>query len=337
MNIKEKLQIYLITYNRLERLKRTFNQIFDEISPIKNFDITILDNASTDGTSEFIEEYCKSFPNIKHIRHKVNIGGNANICRAFELGASCGKEYVWVLCDDDYYDWSGWDYVEKYIEEKKDIICVSNYFFQKNELNSKAYLIPQLTFVPAGIYKAELITDNVLSNMNENTFTMFQQSCITIQAINENKKIKILNKQIVDNGLNRDKYVKEEQSYSRGITEESFLTERTSCRNWILGFCNITTLLKDKKLRMETIEKSILHKGIYGSYIKFVFYITYEYLSFKKFNFFYEIYKSFPFIKQLIVIAFSMFFKLIFVVFNFKKENKIIKIWGITFKLKDEK
>ena len=59
MNLKDKLDIVLITYNRKNCLQKTFEQIFAENSPIKDFDITILNNASTDGTSEFIEKYCK--------------------------------------------------------------------------------------------------------------------------------------------------------------------------------------------------------------------------------------------------------------------------------------
>ena len=131
--MKDKLQIVLITYNRKKYLQRTFDQIFAKDSPIKDYDITILDNASTDGTSELIKEYKLKFPNINHIRHNINIGGNANICRAFELGVTSGKEYVWVLCDDDKYDFSNWHEVEREINAKKDIICVCDYVYSTPE------------------------------------------------------------------------------------------------------------------------------------------------------------------------------------------------------------
>ena len=131
--MKNTLGILLVTYNRKEYLKRTFKQILAVDSPIKDLDITILDNASTDGSSELIDEYSKSFPNIKHIRHVANIGGNANICRAFELAASSGKEYVWVLCDDDKYNFSNWDEVKSSIDNKDDIICVADYVFPNEE------------------------------------------------------------------------------------------------------------------------------------------------------------------------------------------------------------
>ena len=131
--IKDKLQIYLITYNRRNKLKNTLDVLLAEDSPIRDFDITILNNASNDGSYELIEQYCVDYKNLKHIRHNINIGGNANICGAFEMGGSCDKEYFWVLCDDDKYDFSNWSEVEELIKEKKDIICLCDYVFNTEE------------------------------------------------------------------------------------------------------------------------------------------------------------------------------------------------------------
>ena len=200
--LKEKLQIYLITYNRKKQLENTFSQIFAENSPIRDFDITILDNASTDGSSELIQEYAKQHSNINYIRHPYNIGGNANICRAFELSASCGKEYAWILCDDDYYDFSAWSEVEENIEKKKDIICLSDYVFPtKEDKENPAYQIFQLTFVPSILFRTSSITDSVLHNMYDNIYTMFQQLCLVIKVFNNGGSIQVLSKPIVHNGL----------------------------------------------------------------------------------------------------------------------------------------
>ena len=177
MNIRDKLQIYIITYNRIKKFKSTLDTILN--SPVKSFDMTILDNASTDGTSELIEDYCQKYSNLKHIRHSHNIGGNANICRAFEMGASSGKEYFWVLCDDDKYDFSNWCEVEERIRANDDVICLCDYVFPSQDKKTyPSYQIFQLTFVPAGIYKTELITGDVLINMYDAILTMFQQSVV---------------------------------------------------------------------------------------------------------------------------------------------------------------
>lgn len=287
MSLKDKLQVYLITYNRKNKLKYTLEEILK--SPIRDFDITVLDNNSTDGTTEIIQQYAQKFPNIKHIKHRVNIGGNANICRAFEMGASCGKKYFWVLCDDDKYDFSNWSEVENAINQDNDIICVADYIYPSGQKNNKSYQIFQLTFVPAGIYKSSLIDDKILISMYDNIYTMFQQSCPTIYTINNGGKIHVLSKPIVFNGLHFEDAEKN-LSFIRG-TEEKFVTERRRVTNWILGFSNVLTLLKDKKLREECMDTVIPYKDIYNSWENFYYACQKQYLSAEKFNYFFEIYK----------------------------------------------
>ena len=48
----EDIEIFIITYNRKEKLKKTFEQIFDSSSPVRNLDIKVIDNCSTDGTKD---------------------------------------------------------------------------------------------------------------------------------------------------------------------------------------------------------------------------------------------------------------------------------------------
>lgn len=105
-NINKDLDIFLITYNRVDKLKDIVSDILSDNSPIKNCSITFLDNCSTDGTSEFLKELVKKYVNIIHIRHKANIGGNANIVRALEY---VSKKYFWILCDDDTIDFRYWN------------------------------------------------------------------------------------------------------------------------------------------------------------------------------------------------------------------------------------
>lgn len=289
--IKDKLQLFLVTYNRKKQLENTFRQIFAQNSPIKDFDITILDNASTDGTSELIDEYSKKFPNIKHIRHPFNIGGNANICRAYELSASCGKEYAWILCDDDFYDFSNWAEVEKCINNKKDIICTADYSFPSDrDKKNKAYQIFQLTFVPAGIFRTSCISDVVLHNMYDNIYTMFQQTCLIAKVINNGGGIHVLSKPIVINGMIAGT-ISYDQSFTRGTIEDS-VTERKKKTIWILGFVNVLTLLSDKNLIKECVEVSIPSKFIYNSWDNFYRIIMFKYFNYKCLNYFYEIYKQ---------------------------------------------
>ena len=81
MEIQKQLEIIIPTYNRKVHITHTLEQLTAADSPVKNCSITVLDNASTDGSSEVIESFAKKFANVTHIRHPKNIGGNANITR----------------------------------------------------------------------------------------------------------------------------------------------------------------------------------------------------------------------------------------------------------------
>lgn len=246
MGLKDILEIILVTYNREELLKETFEQIFAQNSPIKNLDITILDNKSTDGTSELIKGYAKKFSNIKHVINNRNIGGNANIAKAFETAS---KKYFWILCDDDEYNWDNWNEVENAIANDYDAIVVANYVNPKQDIAS---LFRQMTFVPSTIYKTENLTDEVMVNTEFNLSYMFAQSAIASELINQNKRIYICDnwfvKMVIHGG---------EETYTRGL--QGNIHPHMKNMLWPVGYLNTLCLLKDKKIKDEIIEKFYMH------------------------------------------------------------------------------
>ena len=294
---KDKLQIYLITYNRANCLENTFKQIFAQDSPIKDFDITVLDNVSTDNTDEIIKKYQEKFPNLVHIKHEINCGGGVNLCKAYELAAVCEKEYAWVLCDDDVFCFKGWKEVENAISEEKDIICVSNYSIAKGELENLAYIIPQLSFVPACIFKTSIITKETLFSMYECLYTLFPQLWPVIQIVNNQGKIYTVKEGIVDNGLHYG-CSSEYASYTRDMKKIQ-LPDRLNKRNWILGFSELTNSLEDKKLQKQCVENSIVYKDIYGSWTNFYSCFYKQFLNLNDFNYFYGIYKCLRFRRKI--------------------------------------
>ena len=101
MTLNEKLEIILITYNRAEFVKRTFEQFFYEGSPVADIDFIVQDNNSDDNTKEVVKEYAKIHPNIKYTKNRYNLGLSGTIARAMEVAS---KDYVWIIGDDDKYD-----------------------------------------------------------------------------------------------------------------------------------------------------------------------------------------------------------------------------------------
>lgn len=326
------LQIFLITYNRKQKLQFTIDALLK--SPVANYDIVVLDNASTDGTSELLDDYASKHKNITHIRHKINIGGNANICRAFEMAASCGKKYAWILCDDDKYDFSNWDAVENAMTKDYDAICVSDYVFPNEKSKSdSAYQIFQMTFVPATIFKTSLITSGVLMNMYDAIYTMFQQTCLTAHIINNNGSIIVLDKPIVFNGYLTETTT--DISYTRGTDNDQELLKRRRDTIWILGFCNVLSLLKDKKLREKCISVSILDKSFYTKWNRFYKVIFRKYFNHDNKHYFREIFLALPSKKrfQMFLYSFKYFIDVVFkFIFSVDKDDSgktYIRIFGI--------
>lgn len=238
--LKNKLEIILITYNRKDYLQNTFNQIFADNSPISDYPIRILNNQSDDGTTELIEEYCKKLPNIKHVIHNRNIGGNANIARAFEIAT---KEYFWVLCDDDEYDFTHWEEVEQAVMEGHDAIVISNYAYPQKSI---AHLLKQMTFVPSTIYKTENITPTVMTNIEYCISSMFPQLALPCHLINENKSIHICKAGIVNmiphGGV---------ETYVRGLDHNAH--PYMAHQFWSVGYVNACQLIKNPQLRKEIL------------------------------------------------------------------------------------
>ena len=89
-----KLSIIIPVYNQEELLKRCV----DSIPLTDDIEVIIIDDCSTDGTWNVIEELCKS-PNITAYRHLTNRG----VADARNLGLDAAQgEYIMMLDSDDY-------------------------------------------------------------------------------------------------------------------------------------------------------------------------------------------------------------------------------------------
>ena len=245
--LKDQLELFLITYNRCELLASTLGALLSENSPVRNCNLTILDNDSTDGTLQLLTNITQTHQNVKYIRNKKNIGGNANALHAYELAT---KEYVWLLCDDDLYDFSGWNEVEQAMEQKVDIICVSDFVLEKR---TTAELLLQLSFIPANILRSELLTPTMLRMMYDSISTMFPQLCPVIEAIHTGKKIQPISKGIVHY---REDTPNRSTSYVRGENATE-LFQRQKNLSWAQGFCEMISQLRDRKAAQEAFYKGL--------------------------------------------------------------------------------
>jgi glycosyltransferase involved in cell wall biosynthesis len=256
------LEIFLITFNRKKYLEETLKKIFSEDSPIRSLRITILDNKSTDGTSELINEYAEKNPNIVHVINNRNIGGNANICKCYELAT---YKYFWILCDDDEYNWTYWNDVTTAINDDSDAIVVANYAHPGNNI---AQLLCQLSFVPAAIYKTENISDTIMVNAEYQISTMFPQLALVCKLVNDKKNITIIDNWIVNMVIHNS-----ESSYVRGLNNDR--NPLLSNTTWSLGFLKSIQMIQSTKERRFIVKsltmpdgEKILHPEYFFKYNK---------------------------------------------------------------------
>lgn len=319
MSLTDDLEIILITYNRKKHLQKTFDQIFAKDSPIKNFPITILDNKSDDGSSELIEEYKLKFPNITHIIHNHNIGGNANIARAYETAS---KKYVWVLCDDDYYDWSNWNEIQSAIEsDKYDLIYTCTLLIRNNE--DIAQLQHQATFVPGCIYATRRITDDVMQNIHNTVNTMFSQVMISADIICKTPdRIYIPSKDIVIRVLPEEE---NDNTIIRGRVEKDVHPD-TKLVFWHIGFIKAIQIVNDKRKRDYIIQNVRFTDIFEQSFLQYmIFIIDYNHNnkndSLKNlFNLFFEINLL---QKLILIVAFFYYYVIGFFFLAYENQNGI--------------
>lgn len=92
-----KILATVVTYNRKELLKECIESLLTQ--SYKDFDILILDNASTDGTEAYINDYIIS-GKIEYYNTGSNLGGAGGFNLAMRKAAEREYDFVWVMDDD---------------------------------------------------------------------------------------------------------------------------------------------------------------------------------------------------------------------------------------------
>ena len=93
------LTIVISTYNRLNSLRRNLENLAS-LRESYDFEIFVLDNASTDGSLDFLSQY----PGIKWYSNPVNVGMLGNLR---EVSKYLNTSHVWVIGDDDFINLTG--------------------------------------------------------------------------------------------------------------------------------------------------------------------------------------------------------------------------------------
>lgn len=253
MSVKNNLEIYVITYNRAKELSLTLESLLK--SPVKDFPITVLDNASKDNTSDICNDYKNKFADFKYIKNNRNLGPSGNILKAMEL---VSKKWMWIIGDDDTYNWGAWPEIEKALNQDYDIVNTCWHDGAKSD--APCVLLNELGFVPTCIYQTKNITPIVMQNAYYLSLTLNPHSAIAAEVLNNGGKIYVPSEKLVIENIKKD--------YSKIVLTQNKLHCEISNYNVVYSTLKIYGLITDKATRYKCNEVLMLgnsfHRSLYA-------------------------------------------------------------------------
>lgn len=93
----KKVIAIVVTYNRKELLRECINALLDQ--EYNNCDILIVDNASTDGTKEYISDELKN-SRVHYVNTGKNLGGAGGFNYGMKEAFRIGCDFMWIMDDD---------------------------------------------------------------------------------------------------------------------------------------------------------------------------------------------------------------------------------------------
>lgn len=97
MSQGKKVIAVVVTYNRKELLKECVNALLQQ--DYDNCDILVVDNASTDGTKEFIVDELQN-NKVHYVNTGANLGGAGGFNYGMKKACELGCDFIWVMDDD---------------------------------------------------------------------------------------------------------------------------------------------------------------------------------------------------------------------------------------------
>jgi len=90
------VDVIVVTYNRKTLLTECLDALQNQTYPVHK--IIIIDNASTDGTKEVVEE--KQYNNLEYILMESNTGGAGGFYHGLKKGREEDCDWLWLMDDD---------------------------------------------------------------------------------------------------------------------------------------------------------------------------------------------------------------------------------------------
>jgi glycosyltransferase involved in cell wall biosynthesis len=204
------LTIAIPTYNRPTKVRNTLLRLIPQLND--QVFLRILDNHSETDVKSFVQNDIPAAVanKIEIIRHKVNIGGDSNFQRCFEL---CETPYIWMIGDDDMVAENAVELILKEIEFFKDYDLIGINFNSNccnkqrvtpvtiNSTKELAYKLDSFgnwLFISTSVYKTKEYLKYIYM-AGWGAYSMASQVVPAMMAISKNKVFVLSDKYIVTN------------------------------------------------------------------------------------------------------------------------------------------
>lgn len=120
-----KIGVVIVTYNRLDKLKKAL-ECFETQTKSPMF-ICVVDNHSTDGTSNYLKEWANGAVNKYVLTLEENQGGSGGFFYGIEYARTLGADWLWLSDDDAYPRQDAFDNAYCFLERRRneDISAIS--------------------------------------------------------------------------------------------------------------------------------------------------------------------------------------------------------------------
>lgn len=94
----KKVTAVIVTFNRKELLKESIEALLNQ--NYKNFDVIVVDNASTDGTYDYIKDIIEINDGVRYVNTGANLGGAGGFNYGIREAYNNKCDFIWVMDDD---------------------------------------------------------------------------------------------------------------------------------------------------------------------------------------------------------------------------------------------
>jgi hypothetical protein len=197
------LTIAIPTFDRNDLLARHVEILLPQVGPHR---LLILDNASPVPVAETLCPILERFPaaRCEIVRHRHNIGGIANLLRAFEL---CETDWVWLLGDDDEPFPDAVEKIGRALDEDPEALFLnfSSEIYQRPSPRESEGLggfvdaiddFGNVLFLSAGVYRIAALRSNLRLAYHLG-YSMMPQLALLLAGLGEDGRCRLRTEQIV--------------------------------------------------------------------------------------------------------------------------------------------